>query len=118
MKKIWGAVPTTMVDDLKEFSLVELLSYERENTSNFERQSSSGKVLKDALAVRTDSVHTKMMKFESLLEASGERNIKSINFMLPTAQLTTARLRRSAILRTIIYLSGTQKIKVFGLPDY
>ena len=73
MKKIWGAVPTTMVDDLSEFSGVELLSYERENTSNFERQSSSGKVLKDALAVvKTDSVHTKMMKFEPLLEISGQ----------------------------------------------
>ena len=73
MKKIWGAVPTTMVDDLSEFSGVELLSYERENTSNFERQSSSGKVFKDALAVvKTDSVHTKMTKFEPLLEISGQ----------------------------------------------
>ena len=80
MKKIWGAVPTTMVDDLSEFSGVELLSYERESTSNFERQS-SGKVLKDALAV-VKTVHTKMMKFEPLLEASGEWNIKSINSVL------------------------------------
>ena len=45
--------------------------------SNFERQS-SGKVVKDALAV-VKTVHTKLMKFEPLLEASGEWNIKSIN---------------------------------------
>ena len=78
-----------MVDDLSEFSGVELLSYERENTSNFERQSSSGKVLRDALAVvKTDSVHSKMMKFEPLLEASGERNIKSINSVLTKRRWT------------------------------
>ena len=79
-----------MVDDLSEFSGVELLSYERENTSNFERQSSSAKVLRDALAVvKTDSVHSKMMKFEPLLEASGERNIKSINSVLTKRRWTT-----------------------------
>ena len=89
MTKIWGAVPTTMVDDLSEFLGVELLSYERENTSNFERQSSSAKVLKDALAVvKTDSVHSKMMKFEPLLEASGERNIKDINSVLTKRRWT------------------------------
>ena len=78
-----------MVDDLGEFSGVELLSYERENTSNFERQSSSGKVLKDALAVvKTDSVHTKMMKFEPLLEISVERNKKSINSVLTKRRWT------------------------------
>ena len=57
-----------------------LLSLENENSSGFEKQSTSGKVLNNAPAAdKTDSIHAMMMWFEPLLEASGERNQPSFN---------------------------------------
>ena len=58
----------------------ELLSLEKENSSDFEKQSRNGKVLNNAPAVdKKDSVHSKMMEFDSLLEACVERNLLNIN---------------------------------------
>ena len=58
----------------------KLLSLEKENSSDFERQNANGKTLNDAQAVdENDLTHAKMMGFEPLLEVSGERNLRSIN---------------------------------------
>ena len=58
----------------------ELWSLEKENTSDFERQNTIGKAMNSAPAVEENDVtHEKMMKLEPLLEASGERNLRSIN---------------------------------------
>ena len=55
------------------------LSLERGSYSYIEKQSTSDNVTNDVLAVdKTDSVHAKMIEFEPLLEASGERNPRSI----------------------------------------
>ena len=56
------------------------MSLERENTSDFERQNTIGKTTNRAQAVyENDVTHAKMMEFGPLLEASGERNLRSIN---------------------------------------
>ena len=55
------------------------MSLERENSSDFEKQSTIGRLPKVASAEgKTDSIHTKMMEFEHLLEVYGERNLRSI----------------------------------------
>ena len=57
----------------------ELLSLEK-FTIDFERQSTIGKTTNSAQAVdENDVTHAKMLVFEPLLEASGERNLRSIN---------------------------------------
>ena len=54
------------------------LERENENSSDFEKQSTSGRLAKVApVEDETDSIHTKMMEFEPLLEVSGERNLRS-----------------------------------------
>ena len=58
------------------------MSLEGENSSDFEKQNTSGKVLNNAPGMyKNDSIHTKMMEIESLLQASGERNLRSFNLM-------------------------------------
>ena len=56
------------------------MSLETENTSDFERQSANGKATSNTQAVdENGATQAKMMEFEPLLEASGERNLRSIN---------------------------------------
>ena len=56
------------------------MSLEGENTSDFERQNTIGKPMSGASAhVKIDITHEKMMELEPLLEASGERNLRSID---------------------------------------
>ena len=56
------------------------MSLEGENTSDFERQSITGKPMNSVPAQEeNDTTHEKMMELESLLEASGERNLRSID---------------------------------------
>ena len=55
-------------------------SLEKENSSDFEKQSTNRKEYNNAQAVgENDSIHTKLAEFETLLETSGERNLRSIN---------------------------------------
>ena len=61
------------VEDLIDTWGVKLLN-------DFDKQNTNGKVLNNAPAVdENDSIHTKMMEFEPMLEESGERNLRSIN---------------------------------------
>ena len=60
----------------------ELLNHEKESSSDFNRQSTSGKKMNNAQDVdENDPIHTKMMEFEALLEASGECNPRGSNLM-------------------------------------
>ena len=80
LSKILGTVPREQKDDLSEICGEELLSLEGENTSDFERQNPIGKPMNSAPAQEeNDMTHEKMMELEPLLEASGERNLRSID---------------------------------------
>ena len=64
MSEIWGE---------------ELLKLESENTSDHERQNVIGKPGGGAPNMEdSDTMHEKMIELEPLLEASGERNLRSI----------------------------------------
>ena len=53
-----------------------------EKLSEFEKHSPSGEVLNNARAAcENDSIHSNMVEFEPLLEASAERNLRSINLI-------------------------------------
>ena len=80
LRKILGTVPWAQRDDLSEIWGEELLSLEDENTSDFERQNAIGKPMNSVPAQEENDVtHEKMMELEPLLEASGERNLRSID---------------------------------------
>ena len=80
LRKILGTVPREQRDDLSEIWGEELLSLKDENTSDFERQNIIGKPMTSAPAQEeSDMTHEKMMELEPLLEASGERNLRSID---------------------------------------
>ena len=80
LRKILGAVPGDQREHLSEIWGEELLSLEGENTRDFERQNTIRKTMKSALAMEEkDVTHEKMMELEPLLEASGKRNLRSIN---------------------------------------
>ena len=79
LRKILGTVPRGQRDDLSEIWGEELLGLEDENTSDFERQNAIGKPMNSVPAQEeNDMTHEKMMEVEPLLEASGERNLRSI----------------------------------------
>ena len=83
LQKMLGAVSVNRVEDLSEIWREELLSLEKENISHFERQNAFGKATSITQAVdENDVTHMKMIEFEPLLEASGERNLRSINLTL------------------------------------
>ena len=80
LRKIRGTVPKEQRDDLSEIWGEELLGLESENTSDHERQNVIGKTTVGAPNLEEiDMIHEKMMEFEPLLEASGERNLRSID---------------------------------------
>ena len=70
LRKIRGAVPKEQRDDLSEIWGEELLGLESENISDHGRQN---------VVEEVDVIHEKMMELEPLLEASGERNLRSID---------------------------------------
>ena len=79
-KKIRGTVPREQRDDLNEVWGEELLDLESENTSEHERQSVIGKPMGGAPNMEeSDAIHEKLMELDPLLEASGERNLRSID---------------------------------------
>ena len=60
----------------------ELLGLDCENTSEFEKQNMIGKPMNSTAALdENDVTHKKMMELDPLLEASGERNLRSINLI-------------------------------------
>ena len=56
------------------------MSLQTDSTSDFESQGANDKATSNTQAVGDNDVtHRKMIEFEPLLEASGERNLRSIN---------------------------------------
>ena len=79
LRKMLGMVPGDRREGLSDIWGEELLSLEK-ITSDFERQNTIGKTTNSAQAVdENDVTHAKMLEFEPLIEASGERNLRSIN---------------------------------------
>ena len=80
LRKIRGTVPREQRDHLSEIWGEELLGLESENTSDHERQNVIGKPIGGAPNLEeNDAIHEKMMDLEPLLEASQERNLRSID---------------------------------------
>ena len=97
-----------------------LLNLEKENASDFKWQSAIGKTANNAQAVDEDDViHAKMMEFEFLLEASGERNLRSIN-------LTHGECSCHCLAQTVWYpeqsnlclIWDVEEIRSTGLTDH
>ena len=120
LKKILETVPREQRDDLSEIWGEELLSLEGENTSDFERQNITGKPMNSAPAQdENDTTHEKMMELESLLEASGERNLRSID-------ITHREFPCHCLAQTVWYpehsnlclVWDVEEIRSIGLPDH
>ena len=96
------------------------MSQEREKSSDFEKKSTSGKILNNAPALdENDSIRSKMMEFDPLLEASGERNLRSIN-------LTRGDYPCHCLAQTVWYpeksnlclIWDVEVFRAIGLPDH
>ena len=120
LRKIRGTVPQEQRDDLSEIWGKELLGLESENTSDHERQSMVGKPIVGAPNLEeADVVHEKMMELEPLLEASGERNLRSID-------LTHGDCPCHCLAQTVWYpdhanlclIWDVEEIRSLGLPEH
>ena len=117
LRKIRGTVPKELRDDLSEIWGEELLKLESENTSDHERQNVIGKPVGGAPNMEeNDTMHEKMMELEPLLEASGERNLRSIEITHGNAHATVWHKRCGIqITRTSAWCGIWKK---FGRSDY
>ena len=120
LRKIRGAVPKEQRDDLSEIWGEELLGLESENTSDHGRQNVVGKPAVGApSSEEVDVIHEKMMELEPLLEASGERNLRSID-------LTHGDCPCHCLAQTVWYpdranlclIWDIEEIKSLGLPEH
>ena len=120
LRKIRGAVPKEQRDDLSEIWGEELLGLESENTSDHGRQNVVGKPAVGApSSEEVDVIHEKMMELEPLLEASGERNLRSID-------LTHGECPCHCLAQTVWYpdranlclIWDIEEIKSLGLPEH
>ena len=120
LKKILGTVPREQRDDLSEIWGEELLSLDGENTSDFERQNTIGKPMNSVPAQEEkDTTHDKMMELEALLEASGERNLRSID-------ITHGECPCHCLAQTMWYPEHSnlclvwevEEVRSIGLPDH
>ena len=120
LRKIRGTVPKEQRDDLSEIWGEELLGLEGENTSDHERQDVIGKPTGGAANLeQNDATHEKMMELEPLLEAPGERNLRSID-------LTHGECPCHCLAQTVWYpdhanlclIWDVEEIRSLGLPDH
>ena len=120
LRKIRGTVPKEQRDDLSEIWGEELLGLEGENTSDHERQNVIGKPIGGAPNMEeNEAIHEKMMELEPLLEASGERNLRSID-------LTHGECPCHCLAQTVWYpdhanlclIMDVEEIRSLGLPDH
>ena len=104
LRKILGTVPKAQRDDLSEIWGEEFLSLGDENRSDFERHTAIGKPTGNVpMPEEDDVVHEKMIELEHLLEASGERNVRSIEITHGSAHATAWQRQ-----------CGTQSIQTFA----
>ena len=120
LRKIRGTVPKELRDDLSEIWGEELLKLESENTSDHERQNVIGKPVGGAPNMgENDTMHEKMVELEPLLEASGERNLRSI-------EITHGECPCHCLAQTVWYpdhknlclVWDMEEIRSIGLPDH
>ena len=120
LRIIRGTVPKEQRDDLSEIWGEELLGLESENTSDHERQNVIGKPMDGAPNMEeNDMIHEKTMELEPLLEASGERNPRSID-------LTRGECPCHCLAQTVWYpdhanlclVWDLEEIRSIGLPDH
>ena len=120
LTKIRGTVPKEQRDDLSEIWGEGLLGLESENTSDLERQNVIGKPMVSAPNLEeVDVIHEKMMELEPLLEASGERNLRSID-------LTHGDCPCHCLAQTVWYpdqanlclIWDLEEIRSLGLPEH
>ena len=120
LRKIRGAVPKEQRHDLSEIWGEELLSLENENTSDHGRQNMVGKpAIGTPSSEEVDVINEKMMELEPLLEASGERNLRSID-------LTHGDCPCHCLAQTVWYperanlclIWDIEEIKSLGLPEH
>ena len=120
LRKILGTVPGEQRDNLSEIWGEEFLGLEGENTSDFERLSTIGKPMNSTPALEENDVtHEKMMELEPLLEASGERNLRSIN-------LTHGECPCHCLAQTVLYpehsnlclIWDVEEVRSIGLADH
>ena len=120
LRKIRGTVPKEQRDDLSEIWGEELLGLESENTSDHERQNVTGTPMVGAPNLEeVDVIHEKMMELEPLLEASGERNLRSID-------LTHGDCPCHCLAQTVWYpdhanlclIWDVEEIRSLGLPEH
>ena len=119
-RKIRGTVPKEQRDELSEIWGEGLLGLESENTSDLERQNVIGKPMVSAPNLEeVDVIHEKMMELEPLLEASGERNLRSID-------LTHGDCPCHCLAQTVWYpdqanlclIWDVEEIRSLGLPEH
>ena len=120
LRKIRGTVPKELRDDLSEIWGEELLKLESANTSDHERQNVIGKPVGGAPNMEdSDTMHEKMIELEPLLEASGERNLRSI-------EITHGECPCHCLAQTVWYpdhknlclVWDMEEIRSIGLPDH
>ena len=120
LRKILGTVPRAQRDDLSEICREELLGLEGGNTSDFERQNAIGKPMNSVhVQEENDMTHEKIMELEPLLEASGERNLRSI-------EITHGECPFHCLAQTVWYLEHSnlclvwdvEEIRSIRLPDH
>ena len=120
LRKIRGTVPKELRDDLSEIWGEELLKLESENTSDHERQNVIGKPVGGSPNMKdNDTMHEKMIELEPLLEASGERNLRSI-------EITHGECPCHCLAQTVWYpdhknlclVWDMEEIRSIGLPDH
>ena len=113
-------MPREQRDDLSEIWGEELLGLESKNTSAHERQNVIGKYRGGAPNMEeNDAIHEKMMELEPLLEASGERNLRSID-------LTHGECPCHCLAQTVCYpdhanlclIWDVEEIRSLGLPNH
>ena len=111
LRKILGAVPGEQREHSSEIWGEELLSLEGENTSDFDRQNTIGKPINSTPAMKEiDVTHEKMMEFEPLLEASGERNLRSIN-------LTHGECQCNCVTQTVWYPEHSHLCMIWDVEE-
>ena len=120
LRKIRATVPREQRDDLSEIWGEGLLGLESENTSDLERQNVIGKPMVSAPNLEeVDVINEKMMELEPLLEASGERNLRSID-------LTHGDCPCHCLAQTVWYpdqanlclIWDVEEIRSLGLPEH
>ena len=120
LSTILETVPGEQRDSLSEILGEELLSLEGESTSDFERQNTTGKPISSTPALEEyDVTHETMMELETLLEASGERNLWSIS-------LTYVKRPCHCLAQTVWYpeqsnlclIWDVEEIRSIRLPDH